>query len=104
MNAEPDSDPEFNPGAFVYETKEKAKRGHKSSDASPPRKSRARRSDVLGGTRSSSSGEHISTCRWPMNVPCRTGKAFRRAEEPKTNPLLQYFGMEIGYCRSYVHA
>ena len=50
-NVEPDSDPEFNAGAFVYETKKKPKRGRKSSDASPPRKSRTRRSDVFGGAR-----------------------------------------------------
>ncbi|KAG8215230.1 RAD26-like SNF2 family DNA-dependent ATPase [Butyriboletus roseoflavus] len=79
-HAEPDSDPEFNAGAFVYETKGNRKRGRKSSDASLPRKSRARRSDVLGGTRPSSS----------------SGKASRRIEEPKTNPLLQYFGDDLG--------
>jgi hypothetical protein len=74
-----DSDPEFNTGAFVYETKEKRKRGRKSTDTSPPRKSRTRRSNVLGGTRPSIS----------------SGNASRRTEEPKTNPLLQYFGNDL---------
>ncbi|KAG6374054.1 P-loop containing nucleoside triphosphate hydrolase protein [Boletus reticuloceps] len=73
-NAEPDSDPEFNAGAFIYETKKKPKRGRKSSDASPPRKHRTRRSNILGGSR-------------PLS---RSGTA-----EPKTNPLLQYFGDDL---------
>lgn len=59
-DSEPDSDPEFNAGAFVYETKREQKRPRKSSGVSPVRKSRARRSDVLNETRPSSiSGEHV---------------------------------------------
>ncbi|KAH0833982.1 RAD26-like SNF2 family DNA-dependent ATPase [Lanmaoa asiatica] len=57
----------------------KLKRGHKSSDASPFRKTRTRRSDILGATRPSSS----------------SGRTSRRAGEPKTNPLLQYFGDDL---------
>ena len=58
IDIEPDSDPEFNAGTFVYEAKKKTKRGRKSSDASPPRESRKRRSDVPSGSRLNSAGEY----------------------------------------------
>ncbi|KAG9311072.1 P-loop containing nucleoside triphosphate hydrolase protein [Chiua virens] len=77
--AEPDSDPEFNTGAFIYETKKKGERGRAPPGASPLRKSRSKRSDILGDTRYATSARKTSG----------------RVPEPRTNPLLEYFGDDL---------
>ncbi|KAG1842570.1 hypothetical protein C8R48DRAFT_37945 [Suillus tomentosus] len=83
---DPDSDPEFNPGIFTYETKKRGNRkATAAEDASPsaPRgKSRKRRSEVLGNFELSSR----SRKRRPMDP-----EASRRH-----NPLKEYFDDDLG--------
>ncbi|KAF9228077.1 hypothetical protein BS17DRAFT_318741 [Gyrodon lividus] len=76
---EPDSDPEFNAGTFVYETKKWGKRVRRPSPPMSPRKFRKRRSDILNHAGPSTSSK----------------KRPRGAEAPKTNPLLEYFGDDL---------
>ncbi|KAG1774730.1 hypothetical protein EV702DRAFT_482252 [Suillus placidus] len=83
---DPDSDPEFNPGIFIYETKKrgkpKATAVEDASPSSPRSKSRKRRSEVLGNFQSSSR----SRKRRPMDP-----EASRRH-----NPLKEYFDDDLG--------
>ncbi|KAG0700488.1 hypothetical protein DFH29DRAFT_619204 [Suillus ampliporus] len=82
---EPDSDPEFNPGTFVYETKKRGKRkatAAENASLSSPRKSRKRRSDVLGNFGSS----FTSRKRRPMDPDASR----------QHNPLKQYFDDDLG--------
>jgi hypothetical protein len=44
---EPDSDPEFNPGTFIYETTKRGKRKTTAGRDASPSSLRKRRSDVL---------------------------------------------------------
>ncbi|KAG1760887.1 hypothetical protein EDD22DRAFT_970891, partial [Suillus occidentalis] len=83
---DPDSDPEFNPGVFIYETKKRGKRkataAEDASPSGPYGKSRKRRSEVLGDFQS---------------LP-KSRK--RRPMDPEAsryhNPLKEYFDDELG--------
>jgi hypothetical protein len=59
LHIEPDSDPEFNPGTFVYEPKKRSKRKSKAGGESSPSSPRKRRSDVLGNLESISRSREL---------------------------------------------
>ncbi|KAH7909981.1 RAD26-like SNF2 family DNA-dependent ATPase [Hygrophoropsis aurantiaca] len=77
---ESDSDPEFNSGVFVYETKKRGKRKARSPESSTsPRKSRKQGKDRVRGTVASS----------------RKGRV-KRDIHPQHNPLQEFFEDSLG--------
>ncbi|KAI6143111.1 hypothetical protein BKA82DRAFT_4017843 [Pisolithus tinctorius] len=94
---DPDSDPEFNAGTFVYEKKTK-KRGRKSandseSDVPLSRRNSRRRGGVVQSDVGSSSGYLIS-CRAEPIDEWHTEQRSRERNAAKGNPLLEYFASE----------
>ncbi|KAJ8590655.1 hypothetical protein M405DRAFT_932669, partial [Rhizopogon salebrosus TDB-379] len=77
-----DSDPEFNPGTFVYEPKKRSKRKSKAGGESSPSSPRKRRSDVLGKFESISR----SRKRRPMDPDAAR----------QHNPLKEFFDDDLG--------
>lgn len=96
---DPDSDPEFNAGTFVYEKKTK-KRGRKSandseSDVPLSRRNSRRRGGVVQSDVGSSSGYLIS-CRADPVDKWHIEQRSRERNAAKGNPLLEYFGKLLG--------